>query len=155
MAGILRKELLTPQIKLMVVDAPWVARKAKPGQFVVLRINERGERIPLTIADFDPQEGTVTIIFQEVGKTTMMLGELGEGDEILDFIGPLGKEIEEKYFGHVVCVGGGVGIAPAYPKARAFKEKGNRVTSIIGARSSNLLFWEEEMRGVSDELFVT
>lgn len=155
MAKILKKEVLTPQIKLMVIDAPWVARKARPGQFVVLRINEQGERIPLTIADFDLQEETVTIIFQEVGKTTMVLGDLEEGDEILDFIGPLGKEIEEKYFGHVVCVGGGVGIAPTYPKARAFKEKGNRVTSIIGARSSNLLFWEEEMRRVSDELFVT
>ena len=96
----------------MVIDAPWVARKARPGQFVVLRINEQGERIPLTIADFDLQEETVTIIFQEVGKTTMVLGDLEEGDEILDFIGPLGKEIEEKYFGHVVCVGGGGGYCP-------------------------------------------
>ncbi|NSW76458.1 MAG: sulfide/dihydroorotate dehydrogenase-like FAD/NAD-binding protein, partial [Candidatus Atribacteria bacterium] len=103
----------------MVVDAPWVARKAKAGQFVVLRIVEEGERIPLTIADFEPVEGTVTIIFQEVGKSTMLLGTLEEGDEILDFVGPLGREIEEKNFGHVICVGGGVGIAPTYPKAKA------------------------------------
>ncbi|MCX7667629.1 MAG: sulfide/dihydroorotate dehydrogenase-like FAD/NAD-binding protein [Atribacterota bacterium] len=155
MARIIRKETLAPQIKLMVVDAPWVARKAKAGQFVVLRITEKGERIPLTIADFDPVVGTVTIIFQEVGKSTMLLGTLEEGDEILDFVGPLGREIEEKNFGHVVCVGGGVGIAPTYPKAKALKEKGNYVTSIIGARTKTMLFWEDKMREVSDELFVT
>lgn len=155
MARIIRKETLAPQIKLMVVDAPWVARKAKAGQFVVLRIVEEGERIPLTIADFEPVEGTVTIIFQEVGKSTMLLGTLEEGDEILDFVGPLGREIEEKNFGHVVCVGGGVGIAPTYPKAKALKEKGNRITSIIGTRTKTMLFWEDKMREVSDELFVT
>lgn len=155
MAKILKKEVLTPQIKLMVVEAPWVAKKAKPGQFVIVRVCEEGERIPLTIADFDPVLGTVTIIFQEVGKTTMMLGELNEGDEILDFVGPLGREIEEKYFGHVVCVGGGVGIAPTYPKAKALKACGNRITSIIGARTRNLLFWEDKMREVSDVLYVT
>lgn len=155
MAKILKKEVLAPQMKLMVVEAPWVAKKAKPGQFVILRVNEQGERIPLTIADFDPLLGTVTIIFQEVGKTTMMLGELNEGDAILDLVGPLGREIEEKYFGHVVCVGGGVGIAPTYPKAKALKACGNRVTSIIGARTASLLFWEDVMRAVSDALYVT
>jgi len=139
----------------MVVEAPWVAKKAKPGQFVILRVNEEGERIPLTIADYDPDLGTVTIIFQEVGKTTMMLGELEEGDDILDFVGPLGREIEERYFGHVVCVGGGVGIAPTYPKAKALKACGNKVTSIIGARTASLLFWEDKMRSVSDVLYVT
>jgi ferredoxin--NADP+ reductase len=154
-AKILKKEVLTPQIKLMVVEAPWVAKRAKPGQFVILRINEEGERIPLTIADYDPALGTVTIIFQEVGKTTMMLGELEEGDDILDFVGPLGREIEERYFGHVVCVGGGVGIAPTYPKAKTLKACGNKVTSIIGARTASLLFWEEKMRSVSDVLYVT
>jgi ferredoxin--NADP+ reductase len=154
-ARILKKEVLTPQIKLMVVEAPWVAKRAKPGQFVILRINEEGERIPLTIADYDPALGTVTIIFQEVGKTTMMLGELEEGDDILDFVGPLGREIEERYFGHVVCVGGGVGIAPTYPKAKTLKACGNKVTSIIGARTASLLFWEEKMRSVSDVLYVT
>ncbi|MCX6090122.1 MAG: sulfide/dihydroorotate dehydrogenase-like FAD/NAD-binding protein [Candidatus Atribacteria bacterium] len=155
MAKILRKEILTPQIKLMVVHAPRVAHKAKAGQFVILRINEEGERIPLTIADFDPREGTITIIFQEVGKSTMQLGEREEGDDIQDFVGPLGKEIEEKKFGHVVCVGGGVGIAPVYPKARALKMLGNRVTSIIGSRTADLLFWEDMMGSVSDVLYVT
>ncbi|HSV31523.1 MAG TPA: sulfide/dihydroorotate dehydrogenase-like FAD/NAD-binding protein [Atribacteraceae bacterium] len=155
MAKIIRKDVLTPQIKLMVVDVPGVARKAKPGQFVVLRFYEEGERLPLTIADYDPAAGTVTIIFQEVGKSTRQLGELEAGDDILDFVGPLGKEIEEKQFGHVVCVGGGVGIAPVYPKARALKMLGNRVTSIIGARSADLLFWEREMQEVSDTLHVT
>jgi ferredoxin--NADP+ reductase len=152
---ILKKQVLTPEIKLMVIDAPRVARKAKAGQFVILRINDQGERIPLTIADFDPEKGTVTIIFQEVGKTTMMLGEMEAGDTILDFVGPLGKEMEEKNFGHVVCVGGGVGIAPTFPKARALKEAGNRVTSIIGARTASMLFWEDKMREVSDKLYVT
>ncbi len=155
MFKILEKQVLTPEIKLMVIEAPRVARKAKAGQFVILRINETGERIPLTIADFDAEKGTVTIIFQEVGKTTMMLGEMEAGDTILDFVGPLGKEMEEKYFGHVVCVGGGVGIAPTFPKARALKEAGNRVTSIIGARTASMLFWEDKMREVSDELYVT
>ncbi|WP_369019230.1 sulfide/dihydroorotate dehydrogenase-like FAD/NAD-binding protein [Thermatribacter velox] len=155
MFKILKKQVLTPEIKLMVIDAPRVARKAKAGQFVILRINDQGERIPLTIADFDPEKGTVTIIFQEVGKTTMMLGEMEAGDTILDFVGPLGKEMEEKNFGHVVCVGGGVGIAPTFPKARALKEAGNRVTSIIGARTASMLFWEDKMREVSDKLYVT
>jgi len=152
---ILEKQVLTPEIKLMVIEAPRVARKAKAGQFVILRINETGERIPLTIADFDAEKGTVTIIFQEVGKTTMMLGEMEAGDALLDFVGPLGKEMEEKYFGHVVCVGGGVGIAPTFPKARALKEAGNKVTSIIGARTASMLFWENKMREVSDRLYVT
>ncbi|BER92360.1 MAG: sulfide dehydrogenase subunit beta [Candidatus Atribacteria bacterium] len=155
MFKILEKQVLTPEIKLMVIDAPRVARKAKAGQFVILRINDQGERIPLTIADFDPKKGTVTIIFQEVGKTTMMLGEMEAGDTILDFVGPLGKEMEEKNFGHVVCVGGGVGIAPTFPKARALKEAGNKVTSIIGARTASMLFWEDKMREVSDKLYVT
>jgi ferredoxin--NADP+ reductase len=152
---IIKKEVLTPQIKLMVIDAPRVAQHAKAGQFVIVRINEEGERIPLTIADFDPEKGTVTIIFQEVGKSTIQLGELDEGDYMADFVGPLGKEIEEKNFGHVVCVGGGVGIAPVYPKARALKMLDNRITSIIGARSSDLLFWEDRMQSVSDALYVT
>lgn len=155
MVKIIKKEVLTPQIKLMVIDAPRVARHAKAGQFVIVRINEEGERIPLTIADFDSEKGTVTIIFQEVGKSTIQLGELNEGDHITDFVGPLGKEIEEKNFGHVVCVGGGVGIAPIYPKAKALKKLGNRITSIIGARSSDLLFWEDRMQSVSDALYVT
>jgi len=152
---ILAREDLAPVTKLFRVHAPEVARKAKPGQFVVVRVDEKGERIPLTIADWDIQEGSVTIIFQEVGVSTRKLGKLQAGEAILDFIGPLGLPSEIKKFGTVIMVGGGVGIAPIYPIARAMKAAGNRVISIIGARSQNLLFWEDRMRQVSDEVIVT
>jgi ferredoxin--NADP+ reductase len=150
-----KKEILAPQTKLFIVDAPLIASKVEPGQFVVLRIHEEGERIPLTVADFDRQEGTLTLIFQEVGKTTKHLGTLEEGDGILDLVGPLGRETHIKKFGTVACVGGGIGVAPVYPVARALKQAGNRVISIIGARSKDLVILEEEMRVVSDELYVT
>jgi ferredoxin--NADP+ reductase len=151
---ILHKEVLSDVIKLMVIAAPAVARKARAGQFVIVRIDERGERIPLTIADYDRQEGTITIIFQEVGKTTMHLGTLEAGDELATFVGPLGHPTEIENYGTVACVGGGVGIAPLYPITRALKEAGNTVISIIGARTRELLFWEDKMRAVSDELVV-
>jgi len=151
---ILHKETLSDVNKLMVVAAPIVARKARAGQFVIVRIDEHGERIPLTIADYDREEGTITIIFQEVGKTTMHLGTLEIGDELATFVGPLGHPTEIENYGTVVCVGGGVGIAPLYPIARALKEAGNTVLSIIGARTKELLFWEEKMRAASDELLV-
>ena len=151
---ILVKEDLAPVTKLMVVEAPEVARKAKAGQFVIVRIDEEGERIPLTVADFDRQAGTVTIIFQEVGKSTMQMGGLQAGDSFLSFTGPLGRPSEVEEFGAVLCVGGGVGIAPIFPIARALREAGNHVISIIGARNKDLLFWEEKMRSVSDELIV-
>jgi ferredoxin--NADP+ reductase len=138
----------------MVIDAPAVARKAQAGQFVIVRIDEHGERIPLTIADYDREAGTITIIFQEVGKTTMQLGTLDVGDGLATFVGPLGHPTELEKYGTVVTVGGGVGIAPLYPIARALKEVGNTVISIIGARTRDLLFWEENMRAVSDELIV-
>ena len=154
MYKILHKETLSDVNKLMVVAAPEVARKARPGQFVILRIDERGERIPLTIADYDCEAGTVTIIFQEVGKTTMHLGTLQPGDELATFVGPLGHPTEVESYGTVICVGGGVGIAPMYPIARALKEGGNTVILIIGARNKELLFWEDKMRAVSDELIV-
>jgi ferredoxin--NADP+ reductase len=131
-----------------------VARKARAGQFVVVRIDEYGERIPLTIADYDRQAGTITLIFQEVGKTTMHLGTLEPGDQLATFAGPLGHQTEIEHYGTVVCVGGGVGIAPIYPIARALKEAGNTVLSIIGARTGDLLFWEERMRAASDQLIV-
>jgi ferredoxin--NADP+ reductase len=151
---ILDKEILSDINKLMVIAAPAVARKARPGQFVIVRIDEYGERIPLTIADYDREAGTITIIFQEVGKTTTHLGTLEPGDELATFVGPLGHPTEIENYGTVVCVGGGVGIAPIYPIARALKEAGNTVISIIGARNQELLFWEDEMRAVSDELIV-
>jgi ferredoxin--NADP+ reductase len=138
----------------MLIAAPEVARKAKAGQFVIVRIDEHGERIPLTIADYDREAGTITIIFQEVGKTTMQMGTLEIGDKLATFTGPLGHPTEIENYGTVVCVGGGVGIAPIYPIARALKEAGNTVISIIGARTKELLFWEDEMRAASDELIV-
>jgi len=151
---ILAREDLAPVTKLFRVEAPEVARKAQPGQFVVVRIDERGERIPLTIADWNLAEGGLTLIFQEVGATTMRLGTLRAGDALADLIGPLGNPSEINNFGTVVCVGGGVGIAPVYPIARALREVGNHVISIIGARTKDLLFWEDKMRAVSDELIV-
>jgi len=151
---ILHKETLSDVTKLMVIAAPAVARKARAGQFVIVRIDERGERIPLTVADYDREAGTITIIFQEVGKTTKQLGTLEPGDELATFVGPLGHPTEIQNYGTVVCVGGGVGIAPLYPIARALKEAGNTVLSIIGARNKALLFWEDKMRAVSDELIV-
>ena len=148
------KKVLGPELKLMVVEAPEIAAKAQPGQFIILRENEYGERIPLTIADFDRQEGTITIIFQEVGRSTRDLGLLEAGDSFLDFVGPLGKKSEIEDFGKVVCVGGGVGVAPVYPITRALYEAGNHVISIIGARNRELLILEEEMRKVSHQLVV-
>jgi ferredoxin--NADP+ reductase len=151
---ILKKEVLSDVTKLMEVHAPHVARKARAGQFIIVRIDEYGERIPLTIADYDSKAGTITIIFQEVGKSTMQLGQMEPGDELSSFAGPLGHPTEIRNYGTVVCVGGGVGIAPIYPIARSLKEAGNTVISIIGARNKSLLFWEEKMRAVSDELIV-
>lgn len=151
---IVKKEILAPGIKLFKVSAPEIASKARPGQFVILRINEKGERVPLTIADSDPRKGTVTLIFQEVGRTTIELGKLNEGDTMLDLVGPLGRASEIEYYGRVICVGGGVGVAPVYPITRALKEAGNTVISIIGARSRDHLILVEEMDAVSDALHI-
>lgn len=154
MFKIIKKEILAENTKLFEIEAELIAKKCLPGHFVILIIDEKGERIPLTIADFDRNKGIISIVVQEVGKTTFQLGEMNIGDEIPDFIGPLGNPSEIEKFGKVICVGGGVGIAPVYPIASALKEKGNKIISIIGARSKNLLFWEEKMRNVSDELIV-
>ncbi len=151
---IIEKRDMVHQVHLMKVFAPDVARAAKPGQFVMIRIDEQGERIPLTIADHDVGEGSVTIIFQEMGKTTKQLATLNAQDELQDFVGPLGTPSEIDKLGTVVMVGGGVGVAPAYPQVKAYKAAGNKVITIIGARSENLLILEEEMRAVSDELLV-
>ena len=154
MYRILEKEIFSEVTKRIVVEAPQVARRARAGQFVIIRIDERGERIPLTIADYDREAGTITLIFQEVGKTTKQLGTMEPGDALATVAGPLGHPSEIERYGTVVCVGGGVGIAPIYPIARALKEAGNHVVSIIGARTKGLLFWEDRMRSVSDELIV-
>jgi ferredoxin--NADP+ reductase len=137
------------------IEAPLIAKKAKPGQFVVLRPHETGERIPLTIIGADPVKGIIDIIFQKVGKSTALLGTFNKGDAILDIIGPLGKPTLVEKLGTIICVGGGTGIAALYPIARAFKEIGNHVISIIGARTKDLLIMEEEMKKVSDELLIT
>ncbi len=142
------------QVHLMKVLAPDVARAAKPGQFVIIRIDEQSERIPLTVADYNVVEGSVTIIFQEMGKTTKQLATLKAQDELQDFVGPLGTPSEIEKLGTVVLVGGGVGVAPVYPQAKAYKAAGNKVISIIGARSENLLILEEEMRTESDQLLI-
>lgn len=152
---IIRKEELAPNIKLFEIDQPLIARKVQPGQFVVIRHNEKGERIPLTVADYDRDRGTITIIFQEVGKSTYQMGELNVGDTLLDVVGPLGQPSEIANYGTVVCIGGGVGIAPVYPITRALKAAGNHTIAIIGARTKELLFWEERFREISHELYIT
>ncbi len=154
MFEILDKKALSEVNTLMVIQAPEVARKARAGQFIIVRVDEKGERIPLTIADFDREQGTIVIVFQQVGKSTMKLGSMSPGEAIADLVGPLGNPSEVERYGVVVCVGGGVGIAPVYPIARALGEAGNRVLGIIGARTRDLLFWEDKMRQVCDELIV-
>jgi NAD(P)H-flavin reductase len=152
---ILLKQDLVPSIHLFKIEAPLVAAKAQAGQFVVVRIDERGERIPLTIADWDEKEGSITIVFMEVGTTTARLALFEAGEAIADFVGPLGLPSEIEKFGTVVCVAGGVGVAPTAPIARALKGAGNKIISILGARSKNLLFWEDKLGSVSDRLIVT
>jgi NAD(P)H-flavin reductase len=152
---ILLREDLVSGIHLFKMAAPAVAQKAQAGQFVVVRIDEKGERIPLTIADWDGGEGSVTIVFMEVGTTTARLALLKAGDSIADFVGPLGVPAHIENFGTVACVAGGVGTAVVAPIARALKDAGNRIISILGARSKDLLFWEDRLRSVSDQLLVT
>jgi len=155
MYEILLKQDLVPDIHLLKIAAASVAKKAQPGQFVIIRIDEKGERIPLTIADWDREEGSVTIVFMEVGTTTHRLALLEAGDSIADFIGPLGLPTHIEKFGTVVCVAGGFAVATIVPIARVLKMKGNKVISIMGARSKSLLFWEYELGSVSDQLIVT
>lgn len=155
MNKILEKQDLSENVVKMVVEAPGIAKKRKAGQFMILKIDEKGERIPLTIVDSDGEAGTVTIIFQIVGKTTAMLANLKPGEKIADVQGPLGNPTEIENFGTAVCVGGGVGVGVVYPIAVALKKAGNKVISIIGARTKDLLILEEETRRVSDRLIVT
>jgi len=155
MYKVLKKVELAPKIKLFEINAPEVAMKAKPGQFVILRIDEKGERFPLTLAEWEPKKGTITLIFLEVGVSTIKLGALSIEDEILDVVGPLGNPSDIKHYGSVAVVCGGVGTAAAYPIAKALKEVGNQVVSIIGARTEELLILEDEMRSLSDELYIS
>ncbi|WP_323088205.1 sulfide/dihydroorotate dehydrogenase-like FAD/NAD-binding protein [Allobaculum sp. JKK-2023] len=153
MFKILRKEVLNPTVISITVEAPHAARRAKAGQFIILRVDEEGERVPFTIADADPENGTVTIIYQVVGATTRKLMELEEGDELADFAGPLGKP-SEIIGENVVVIGGGVGCAIALPTAKAFHEAGKHVDTIVGFRNKDLVILEDEFRNVSDHYYL-
>lgn len=155
MFKIVHAEFIAPGIKRFTLEAPRIARKQRPGQFVIIRVCENGERIPLTIERSDPEKGTVNIVVQSIGKTTHLLNSLTTGDSILDIVGPLGKPSEIENFGTVVVMGGGVGTAMAYPSAAALKRAGNRVITILGGRNKDLVILENEMREVSDTVFVT
>lgn len=154
MYKIVEKTKLNPTVTKMVVEAPKVAKKAQAGQFIILRVREEGERIPLTIADYDREHGTITIIFQIVGATTMLLNDLEEGDSILDFVGPLGTPSHVEGFKKVCVIGGGVGCAIAYPTAKALHENGCSVTTITGFRNQDLVILEEEFKQVSDDFYL-
>jgi len=154
MHKIVRTDTLAPSMFLLEVEAPKVAGKRKPGQFIILRIDEKGERVPFTISDSDSARGTLTLIYQVVGKTTAQMANLKVGDTILDVVGPLGKPTHIEKLGTVCCIGGGTGIAIAYPIAKALGEVGNKVISILGSRNKELLFYEDEVKAISDELVI-
>ena len=154
MYKVIEKEILNPTVTKMVVEAPAVAKKALAGQFIILRVHEDGERIPLTIADYDREKGTITIIFQIVGKTTMLLNQLNVGDSILDFVGPLGKPSHVDGYKKVCVIGGGVGCAIAYTTAKALHENGTEVTVITGFRNKDLVILEEEFKQVSTHAYL-
>lgn len=155
MYKIQRKESLTPNISLLEVTAPLIAKKRKPGNFVILRATNTGERIPLTIVESDEERGTITLIIQAVGKTTRLIHSMKKGDSLEDLVGPLGEATPIKNYGNVVCIGGGVGTAVIYPMAKALQAAGNRVFSIIGAQTAEAVILEKEMGAVSDELQIT
>lgn len=155
MYEIIKKKQLSDEVFFMSINAPRIARKRKAGQFIILRSHEEGERIPLTIAGSDPEQGTLDIIFQAVGASTGEFAEMSEGDSFSDIVGPLGKPTEIQCYGTAVCVGGGIGTAPILPIAKALKEKGNTLYSIVGARTENLLILTDEMEILSDKFFIT
>jgi len=154
MYDILEKEVLAPTITKLKVKAPMIAEKTKPGNFIILRVDEKGERIPLTVADYDRETGVISIIFQEVGYSTKLLGKMDKGDQIQDIVGPLGHHIDLEGYEKVVLLGGGSGTALLYPKVRGFYEQGAEVISITGARTKNLIILEEELEKYSDRLFI-
>ena len=149
---VVKREPLAPNVQLLTVRAPIIASKIQPGQFVILRADEHGERIPLTVADWDREEGTVSCAFLQVGTSTYKLGQLNVGDTVPTFVGPLGKALELDHWGSVLCAGGCYGIGTIYPVARALKQKGNRVISLIEGRSKFLLYWLDRLEAVSDQL---
>jgi glutamate synthase (NADPH/NADH) small chain len=155
MNKIIEKEFVSPQVFRMTVDAPDIAKKRKAGQFIILRTCDAGERIPLTIADADAEKGTIELIVQVVGKSTTELSKLEAGDELCDFVGPLGRPTHIELFGTVIIIGGGVGIAPSHPIAQAMKAAGNNVISILGGRSKDLVIMEEKMGACSDRVLIT
>lgn len=155
MTEILKKEQLSEQVYRYRLSAPRIARRRKAGQFIILRPVQNSERIPLTIVDSDPEAGWIDIIFQVVGRTTMILGAFNKGDTILDLAGPLGQPTHIEKFGRCVCIGGGVGVAPLYPIVKSLKAAGNEIVSIIGARNKSLIILEKEIQELSDRLFVT
>jgi len=155
MYKILRKQVFSPVTYLWDIEAPDLAKAARPGHFVIIRHREGGERIPLTIADFDAKKGTITLVVQAVGMTTKDMMNIPEGDHLMNLVGPLGIASHVEKLGTVVMVGGGLGIAPIFPQLRAFKEAGNKVISIIGFRNKDLVFWEDRFRQYSDELYIT
>lgn len=155
MYKILERQDLAQNVYLMKIEAPAVAKKAQAGQFVIIRVDEKGERIPLTIADWDRQEGSITIVFAAVGTSSTKLARLKAGDSVLNFVGPLGLPTHIDNYGTVVCVAGGIGAAPVFPIARSLKQAGNKVVTIRGARCKDLLFWEDKLAQVSDQLIVT
>ena len=155
MYSIVSKKIITPEVKSIEIDAPEIARKAKAGQFVIVIVDEIGERIPLTLADWNQEKGTIKLIFQELGFTTKKLGKLKAGDSINSILGPLGKPTHAEKIGTIVCIGGGVGIAEVCPVSRAFKKAENEVIGIIGARSKDLIILEKEMKDACDQLYVT
>ncbi len=152
---ILNKKQLSENLYEITVDAPYVVKNAKAGQFIILRVEEKGERIPLTIADFNKEKNELTIVFMAVGHTTKKLARLQVGEEILDLVGPLGVPTEIENYGTVICVAGGYGAAPAYLIAKAYKEAGNKVYIIMGTRNESLVFWEDKMKTACNELFIT
>jgi len=154
MYEIVAKRELVPKVKLIEISAKDVAEKVRPGQFVILRLDEKGERIPLTIANHDVKKGTLTIVFHEVGNTTKKLGSLKEGDFISDVVGPLGNPAEIGEYGRVLCVGGGIWVAPLHFEALALREKGNKLITVMGARTKDHLIFEKEMKEISDEFYV-
>ena len=152
---ILAKRELCPNQYELVIEAPYVVRNAQAGQFIIFRVEENGERVPLTIADVNKETGALTIVFMAVGYSTKKLAELNVGDELVDLVGPLGQPTHIKNYGTVVCVAGGYGAAPCYLIAKAFKDAGNKVYMIMGARSKELIFWEDKMKDACTELFIT
>jgi len=154
MSKILEKEFFSDNVVKVVLEAPEIAKARKAGHFVIIRIGKKGERIPLTIADADTEKGTITLIVQKVGVTTAKLSALNVGDEVTDVVGPLGKATHIENFGTVLCAGGGVGIAPLYPIVQALKNAGNRVITVLAARSKDLIILEDQMREYSDEVIV-